>query len=175
MEEEKGWDALLALAFKAGITAVVVLGMGVFIGGLPFARELSAFGGRIAAPDFINSVLSLAVIAALAEFALAASPLFDRLLPVLPRAGRVASLLTAQLCLLYAYHALQPSVYPFMPELEWAYQSVFLGATLFVLARAGLLVHAAGGGLGEAAVALLKKAAGAGPRAPGLDESEKRP
>ncbi|KAF0125114.1 MAG: hypothetical protein FD189_1873 [Elusimicrobia bacterium] len=175
MEQEKGWDALLALAFKAGITAVVVLGMGVFVGGLPFARELSAFGGKISAPEFINSALSLAVIAALAEFALAASPLFDRLLPLLPRAGRVASLLTALLCLIYAYHALQPSVYPFIPEFEWAYQAGFLGATLFVLARTGLLLHAAGGGLGAAAVGLLRKAAGAGDRPAGLDGEGERP
>jgi NADPH:quinone reductase-like Zn-dependent oxidoreductase len=87
----------------------------------------------------------------------------------------VASLLTALLCLLYSYHSLQPSVYPFIPELEWAYQAVFLGATLFVLAKAGLLLHAAGGALGEAAVRLLKKASGLGERPPGLDEEVKKP
>lgn len=173
MDREKDWEALLALAFKTGITAVVVLGMGVFVGGLPFASELSAFGGRISAPDFVNSVLSLAVMAALAEFALSAAPLFDRLLPVLPGAGRAAALLTAQLSLVYAYHSLQPSVYPFIPGLEWAYQTAFLGATLFVLARIGLLLHAAGGELGAACVGLLKKAAGAGGSPRGLDGEER--
>jgi hypothetical protein len=113
------------------------------IGILPFAKELPFLTSKLSAAAFLSALVSLLTVVVLVLFGSDIGPPADALLDFVPRAGDLAGNLVRIAVLLYAYGAFQPVIFPFIPDYEWAYQSLFLGLTVFFLARAGLLMYAA--------------------------------
>ena len=88
-------------------------------------------------------MVSLLAVIVFVAFGAETAPLMDLLLEFIPRAGALTGNLVKILSVLFAYGAFQQAIFPFIPDYEWAYQSIFLGFILFFLARTGLLVYAA--------------------------------
>lgn len=135
--------ALLRKTLKLGVLLVTLYAADWLIGVLPFARELPFITSKLTAAGFLSALVSLLTVAALAFFGSEIGGPVDALLEFVPKAGKLAGNLVGIAVLLYAYGAFQSAVFPFIPGFEWAYQALFLGMTVFFLARAGLLMYAA--------------------------------
>lgn len=130
-----------------GVKTLVVLftlaAIGWLIGVLPFAADLPFISTKLPASVFFSSVLWALGIYVFVMFGVEISPSVDALLDFMPKAGMLGRNIIKILATLFAYDAFQAAVYPFIPGYEWLYQSVFLGFSLFFLAKAGLLIYAA--------------------------------
>lgn len=146
--------AVLIEAVKTVIILMTLLLMTRFIEMLPFSG-LPVFNRVITAADVLAAVLSLAAIIVFVKASFNAKPSIDELLRVLPNAGTLVNYLAGIVALLFAYQAFQPVTFPFIRDLEWIYQSLFLGVTLFLLAKVGIYVYNTSEALSRAIVAAL--------------------
>ncbi|MFA6434471.1 MAG: hypothetical protein WCW52_07235 [Elusimicrobiales bacterium] len=146
---------LLVEALKTTIVLFTLLLMGRFIETLPFA-VLPVFNKLVTADELIAAFISAAAIAVFIKAGSNAKTAVDELLPQLPGAGKLLNYVTGIVALLFAYAAFQPVVFPFIPEFEWVYQSLFLAATLFLLAKAALHVYGASESLSRFLVSVLQ-------------------
>ena len=138
-------DLVVNLSVEALKTAIVLLTLLVisrFIESLPFSG-LSVFYSPITAADVLAAFISAAAIAVFIKAGLNAKGVVDELLHWLPEAGTLLNYLTGIVALLFAYSAFQTVVFPFIMELEWAYQALFLAGTLFLLAKVGIHIYRA--------------------------------
>lgn len=143
-------EHLLALArktIKVTVALFTLSLMGWFVAALPFARELPFISHKLTAAGFLNAVISLLMVIVFVRFGSEIGGSVDALLDFLPKAGDLAGNLAKIAAALFSYGAFQGPVYPFIADYEWAYQALFLGVTLFFLARAGLIMYAAGDGI----------------------------
>ena len=129
-------------ALKTAIVLVTLLVIGKFIEVLPFSG-LPVFNELITAAELLAAFVSAAAIVVFIKAGLNAKAAVDELLYWLPGGGTLLNYLTGIAALLFAYSAFQPVVFPFISESEWVYQAFFLGATLFLLAKAALHVYGA--------------------------------
>jgi mannose/fructose/N-acetylgalactosamine-specific phosphotransferase system component IIC len=127
---------------KTAIMLFVLLLIGRFIETLPFAG-LPVFHGLISAADMLSACVSAAAIAVFIKAGLNAKTTVDELAVWLPGAGTLLIYLTRLVSVLFAYSAFQAVALSFIGDLEWAYQSVFLACTLFLLAKSALLIYGA--------------------------------
>lgn len=132
---------LLAKAVKTLVVLFTLFAMGWFVEQLPFAQALPFFSQKLPVSVFLNAVVSLLAAIVFVNIGREASREVDGLLDFLPKAGELFCNIVKLFALLFAYYAFQPAVFPFVGEFGWVYQSVFLGFTLFFLARAGLQVY----------------------------------
>ena len=138
-------DLIISLSVEALKTVIVLftlLLISRFIEALPFAG-LPVFNGRITAAELLVAFVCAAAITVFVKAGLNAKAAVDELLHWLPGAGTLLNYLTGIAALLFAYSAFQPVVFPFIRELEWVYQSLFLAFTLFLLAKAALHIYGA--------------------------------
>jgi len=139
-------EQLLVLFTKAVKTLVILFtlfSIGWFVERLPFAQALPFLSHKLPVGVFLNSVVSLLAVIVFVAFGAEIAPATDALLEFIPKAGALAGNLVKVLAVLFSYGAFQQAILPFIPDFDWAYQSVFLGFILFFLARAGLLMYAA--------------------------------
>lgn len=145
-------ESLQDLALKGAKTLVVFLtlaAIGWAIAVLPFAADLPFISTRLPASVFFTAVLKALAIAVFIMFGVEISTSVDALADFVPKAGMLVRNVIKILATLFAYDAFQPAVYPFIRNYEWLYQSVFLGFSLFFLAKAGLLLYAASEQIGR--------------------------
>ncbi|PIU20021.1 MAG: hypothetical protein COT18_04420 [Elusimicrobia bacterium CG08_land_8_20_14_0_20_59_10] len=134
---------LFTKAIKTLVILFTLFSIGWFVARLPFAQELSFLSRKLPVGVFLDSVVSLLAVLVFVAFGAEIAPAADALLEFIPKAGALAGNLVKVLAVLFSYGAFQRAVLPFIPDFEWAYQSVFLGLILFFLARSGLLLYAA--------------------------------
>ncbi len=138
-------DLVVDLSVEALKTAIVLLTLLVisrFIESLPFAG-LPVLNSVITAADVLAAFISAAAITVFIKAGLNAKSIVDELLHWLPGAGTLLNYLTGIIALLFAYSAFQTVVFPFMRELEWVYQALFLAVTLFLLAKVAIHIYGA--------------------------------
>ncbi|MEI7481752.1 MAG: hypothetical protein WCK75_05320 [Elusimicrobiota bacterium] len=138
-------DLVINLSVEALKTAIVLLTLlfiSRFIESLPFSG-LPVFNSLITAADVLAAFISAAAITVFIKAGLNAKVVVDELLHWLPGAGTLLNYLTGIIALLFAYSAFQTVVFPFIKELEWAYQALFLAGTLFLLAKVGIHIYGA--------------------------------
>jgi len=138
-------DLVINLSVEALKTAIVLLTLLIisrFIESLPFSG-LPVFNSLITAADVLTAFISAAAITVFIKAGLNAKSVVDELLHWLPGAGTLLNYLTGIIALLFAYSAFQTVVFPFIRELEWAYQALFLAGTLFLLAKVGIHIYGA--------------------------------
>lgn len=147
MAKKEHFYALLRKTIKVTVALFTLSLIGWFVSSLPFARELPFISHKLTAAGFLNAVVSLLMVIVFVKFGSEIGGQVDPLLEFLPGAGALAANLVRIAALLFSYGAFQDVVYPFIRDYEWAYQAVFLGVTLFFLARAGLIMYAASDGI----------------------------
>jgi len=139
-KKELFWS-LLIKTVKTLVALFTLFAIGFFVESLPYARSLPFLSQKLPVSVFLNAVVSLLGIIIFVNFGEEVSPAADGILDFIPGAGRLARSVVKILALLFAYYAFQGAVFPFIEDYEWAYQSLFLGFTLFFLVRAGLQVY----------------------------------
>lgn len=154
-KKELLWD-LLIKAVKMLVVLFTLAAIGTFVEYLPFARALPFLSLKLPVSVFLNAVVSLLGLIVFVKFGAEASPAADGILDFIPGAGRLTRSLIKIAALLFAYFAFQDAVFPFIADYEWAYQTVFLGFTLFFLVRAGLQVYEASEEISKFLVAGLR-------------------
>ena len=147
---------LLIKAVKTLVVLFTLFAIGYFVEALPFARPLPFISFRLPVSVFLNAIVSLLAIIVFVRFGAEAAPSVDGLLDFVPRAGELVCNVVRVLALLFAYYAFQDAVFPFISDLEWIYQALFLGATLFFLVRIGLQVYYASEEISKFLVGILK-------------------
>ena len=150
-------DLITSLSVEALKTAIVLftlLLISRFIEVLPFAG-LPVFNKAISAVELLTAFVSAAAIMVFIKAGLNAAASVDELLRWLPGAGTLLNYLTGIIALLFAYSAFQPVVFPFISEFEWVYQSLFLAGTLFLLAKAALLIYGASESVSRFLISIL--------------------
>lgn len=163
-KKELFWT-LLIKAVKTLVVLFTLFAIGYFVDVLPFAQPLPFISFRLPVSVFLNAVVSLLAIAVFVRFGSESSPTVDGLLDFVPKAGELLCNIVRIMALLFAYYAFQDAIFPFIEELEWIYQAVFLGFTLFFLVRAGLQVYFASEEISKFLVGMLRPYKG--PPAPG--------
>lgn len=146
---------LLAKAVKALVVLFTLFAMGWFVDQLPFAWALPFFTQKLPVSVLLNAVVSLLAAVALVKIGREAAPEIDGLLDFMPRAGELFCDIIKILALLFSYYAFQPAILPFVGDFNWVYQSVFLGFTLFFLARTGLQVYGCSGEISRFLLGML--------------------
>lgn len=159
-KKELFWN-LLAKAVKTMVVLFTLFAIGFFVDSLPFARPLSFISSRLPVSVFLNAVVALLAIIVFVKFGSESSPSVDGLLDFMPKAGELACNVVSILSLLFAYYAFQDAIFPFIADFEWVYQSLFLGLTLFFLARAGLQIYYASEAISKFLVGILRPYKGA--------------
>ncbi len=152
-------DLLWELAVKSVKTLLAIFTLfaaGLFVSGLPYARELPFFSAKLPVSVFLGAVVSALAVAVFVRFGAEISPALDGLLEFLPGAGRLARSVVKVLALLFSYYAFQEAVFPFIGGLEWVYQALFLVFTLFFTARAAFQVYASSETLSRFLVGMLR-------------------
>lgn len=129
-------------ALKMLIVLATLLFISRFIEALPFAG-MPVLNSSITAAELLAAFVSAAAIVVFIKAGLNARVTVDALAYWLPGAGTLLNYLTGLAAILFAYAAFQSVVFPFIRDLEWAYQSLFLAATLFLLARIAMHVYGA--------------------------------
>ena len=146
--------AVLIEAVKTVIILVTLILIGRFIELLPFSG-LPVFNKYITAADMLVAAVSLAAMVVFIKAGFNAKPSIDELFRVLPRAGTLLNYFIGIIALLFGYNAFQPVIFPFIKDLEWVYQSLFLAVTLFLVAKAGIHVYDTSEVLSRAIVSAL--------------------
>lgn len=141
MAKKELYWSLLKKTVKTLVALFTLFAIGYFIEGLPYARALPFISQKLPVGVFLNAVVSLLGIIVFVKFGSEISPATEGILDFMPGAGGLARSVIKILALLFAYYAFQDAVFPFAGGFEWAYQSVFLGFTLFYLVRVGLQVY----------------------------------
>ena len=170
-------EQLLALMLKAVKTLVVLFtlfSIGWFVERLPFAQALPFLSQKLPVAVFLNSVVSLLAVVVFVAFGAETASLMDLLLDFIPKAGALTGNLVKILAVLFAYGAFQQAIFPFIPDYEWAYQSIFLGFILFFLARTGLLMYAASESISRFLVGFLNPYKQAVPPQAGAKEEQSK-
>lgn len=139
-KKELLWD-LLIKAVKTLVALFTLFAIGFFVESLPYARSLPFLSLKLSVSVFLNAVVSLLSVIVFVKFGGEASPAADGILDFIPGAGRLVRSLIKIMALLFSYYAFQAAIFPFIENYEWAYQTVFLGFTLFFLVRAGLQIY----------------------------------
>ncbi len=139
-KKELLWN-LLIKAVKTLVALFTLVAIGTFVEYLPYAKALPFLSHKLPVGVFLNAVVSLLGLIVFVKFGAEASPAADGILEFVPGAGRLLRSIVKILALLFAYYAFQDAVFPFIEGYEWAYQTVFLGLTLFFLVRAGLQIY----------------------------------
>lgn len=139
-KKELLWN-LLIKAVKTLVALFTLVAIGTFVEYLPYARALPFLSQKLPVGVFLNAVVSLLGLVVFVKFGAEASPAADGILEFVPGAGKLFRSIVKILALLFAYYAFQDAVFPFIADYEWAYQTVFLGFTLFFLVRAGLQIY----------------------------------
>lgn len=150
-------DLAMKLAVEALRTAIVLavlLVMVRFIEILPFSG-LPVLDPRISASDLLAACASAAGIWIFLKAGANAGPVVDALAPWLPGAGTLLLHVMRLSAVLFAYSAFQGLTRPFIGDLEWLYQSVFLAPTLFFLAKAVMHIYAASESVSRAVLSAL--------------------
>jgi hypothetical protein len=153
-------DLLWNLATKAVKTLVALFTLftiGYFVERLPFAQSLPFISLKLPVSVFLNAVVSLLAVVVFVRFGVEASPCADGIMDFMPGAGKFTRSVVKILALLFSYFAFKPAVSPFISDYEWAYESLFLGFTLFYLARAGLHLYAASENISKFLVEALRQ------------------
>jgi len=164
-KKELFWT-LLAKAVKTLVVLFTLFAIGFFVESLPFAQPLPFLSRKLPVSVFLNAVVSLLAIIVFVRFGSEAAPSVDGLLDFVPKAGELACNVVRISALLFAYYAFQGAVFPFITDLEWVYQSLFLGFTLFFLAQAGLQVYYASDEISKFLVGVLRPYKSAPPAGP---------
>ena len=155
MEENSPPRLLLLKSIK---TLVVLFTLGAIswaVGAMPLANDLPFISSKLPVAVFIDALLAALGIAVFVLYGAEISPFADALMPQVPRAGALTGNLVKLLATLFAFDSFKAPVFPFIPDYEWLYQSVFLGFSLFFLARAGLIVYAASETIGGFLLGLI--------------------
>jgi hypothetical protein len=139
---------------KTAIMLLALLVINRFVEALPFAG-LPVLNQRLAAADLLAACVSAAAIAVFLKAGMNAKISVDELLKWLPGAGTLLTDLMRLAAVLFAYFAFQTVTQPVIGGFEWAYQSVFLAFTLFLLAKAALRVYGASESVSRAILAVL--------------------
>ncbi|OGS04357.1 MAG: hypothetical protein A3J70_14315 [Elusimicrobia bacterium RIFCSPHIGHO2_02_FULL_61_10] len=139
-KKELLWN-LLIKAVKTLVALFTLVAIGTFVEYLPYAKALPFLSQKLPVGVFLNAVVSLLGLVVFVKFGAEASPAADGILEFVPGAGKLFRSIVKILALLFAYYAFQDAVFPFIADYEWAYQTVFLGFTLFFLVRAGLQIY----------------------------------
>jgi hypothetical protein len=153
------WE-LAAKSVKALLALFTLFAAGFFLESLPYARSLPFFSPLLPVSVFLSAVISLLAVAVFVKYGAEASPAADGLLDFLPGAGKLLRSVVKILALLFSYYAFQDAVLPFIYGYEWAYQSVFLGFTLFFTARAALQVYSSSEEISRFIVGALRPGGG---------------
>ena len=139
-KKELLWN-LLIKAVKTLVALFTLVAIGTFVEYLPYAKALPFLSQKLPVGVFLNAVVSLLGLVVFVKFGAEASPAADGILEFVPGAGKLFRSIVKILALLFAYYAFQDAVFPFIADYEWAYQTIFLGFTLFFLVRAGLQIY----------------------------------
>ena len=139
-KKELLWN-LLIKAVKTLVALFTLVAIGTFVEYLPYAKALPFLSQKLPVGVFLNAVVSLLGLIVFVKFGAEASPAADGILEFVPGAGKLFRSIVKILALLFAYYAFQDAVFPFIADYEWAYQTIFLGFTLFFLVRAGLQIY----------------------------------
>ena len=132
---------LLLKSVKTLVVLFTLFAMGWFVEQLPFAQALPFLSQKLPVSVFLNAVVAVLAVVAFVNFGGEAAPAVDGLLDFVPKAGELSCNVVKICALLFSYYAFQGAIFPFIKDLEWVYQIVFLGLTLFFLAKTGLLVY----------------------------------
>lgn len=132
---------LLLKSVKTLVVLFTLFAMGWFVEQLPFAQALPFLSQKLPVSVFLNAVVSVLAVVVFVKFGGEAAPAVDGLLDFVPKAGELSCNAVKICALLFSYYAFQAAIFPFIRDLEWVYQIVFLGFTLFFLAKTGLLVY----------------------------------
>ena len=127
---------------KTVIVLATLLFISRFIEALPFSG-MPVLNRAITAAELLAAFVSAAAIVVFIKAGRNARGTVDALAYWLPGAGTLLNYLTGLAAVLFAYAAFQAVVFPFIRELEWAYQSLFLAATLFLLFKTALHIYGA--------------------------------
>ncbi len=158
-QKELLWE-LAVKSVKTLLALFTLLAAGLFVSGLPYARELPFFSGRLPVSVFLGAVVSALAVAVFIKFGSEISPVLDGVLEFLPGAGRLARSVAKVLALLFSYYAFQEAVFPFIGGFEWVYQALFLGFTLFFTARAALQIYSSSEAVSRSIVGTLRSSFG---------------
>lgn len=139
-KKELFWS-LLIKSVKTLVALFTLFAIGFFVESLPYAKSLPFLSLKLPVGVFLNAVVSLLAVIIFVKFGVEASPAVDGILDFMPGAGKLGRSVIKIMSLLFAYYAFQDAIFPFIEEYEWAYQSIFLGFTLFFLVRAGLQIY----------------------------------
>ena len=163
------WN-LLIKAVKTLVALFTLVAIGTFVEYLPYGKALPFLSQKLPVGVFLNAVVSLLGLVVFVKFGAEASPAADGILEFVPGAGKLFRSIVKILALLFAYYAFQDAVFPFIADYEWAYQTVFLGFTLFFLVRAGLQIYESSEEISKFLVSGLRSdQSGAGPEKKAVD------
>ena len=129
-------------ALKTAIVLATLLFISRFIEALPFSG-MPVLNSAVTAAELLAAFVAAAAIVVFIKAGLNAKLTVDELAYWLPGAGTLLNYLTGLAAVLFAYSAFQAVIFPFIRDFEWAYQSVFLAVTLFLLAKIALHVYGA--------------------------------
>ena len=129
-------------AIKTAVVLATLLFISRFIEALPFSG-MPVLNKSITAAELLAAFVAAAAIAVFIKAGRNARVTVDELAYWLPGAGTLLNYLTGLAAILFAYSAFQAVVFPFIIDFEWAYQSLFLAATLFLLAKIALHIYGA--------------------------------
>ena len=132
---------LLLKSVKTLVVLFTLFAMGWFVEQLPFAQALPFLSQKLPVSVFLNAVVSVLAVAVFVNFGGESAPSVDGLLDFVPKAGELSCNMVKICSLLFSYYAFQAAIFPFIRDFEWVYQIIFLGLTLFFLAKTGLLVY----------------------------------
>jgi hypothetical protein len=155
MGKRELFHTLLQKAVKMLVVLFSLFAIGWFVQQLPFAQALPFMSQKLPVSVFLDSVVSLLALIVFVKFGAEAAPAVDGLVDFVQEAGELFRNVLRIFALLFAYYAFQPAVFPFIRDLEWIYQSVFLCFTLFFLARAGLHIYRASDGISRFLLGVL--------------------
>jgi len=127
---------------KTAIVLATLLFISRFIEALPFSG-MPVLNSAVTAAELLSAFVAAAAIVVFIKAGLNARVTVDELAYWLPGAGTLLNYLTGLAAVLFAYSAFQAVVFPFIRDFEWVYQSLFLAATLFLLAKIALHVYGA--------------------------------
>ncbi len=132
---------LLLKSVKTLVMLFTLFAMGWFVEQLPFAQALPFLSQKLPVSVFLNAVVAVLAVVVFVKFGEESSAAVDGLLDFVPKAGELSGNVVKICALLFSYYAFQAAIFPFIQDFEWVYQLVFLGLTLFFLAKTGLLVY----------------------------------
>jgi len=155
VKKELLWD-LLIKSVKMLVALFTLFTIAFFVESLPYSRSLPFMSLKMPVGVFLTAVVSLLSVIIFIKFGGEISPSVDGILDFMPGAGRLARSIVKVLALLFSYYAFQDVFSPFIEGYEWAYQALFLGFTLFFLARAGLQVYQSSEEISRFLVAALR-------------------